>query len=185
MALAKSHKALCGTVSNAFAKSSSACANKLSLLPADSASQADVHVARVAALPAAPKSDGWSCSCSQRRKAVALARIQTRTTAGKRPMGLRPPSALGSKQIRTSCQRDGHLPLASQSFKRSASLWRIADGSSAMALGAVLSTPTPVLVGKERAASLMSSPFSGGMSAGSAPAGGMNGSLSSSQRAAH
>ena len=94
---------------------------------------------------------------SQALSALALALIQTRMAAGKRPIGRLPPSLFGSEAITTSCHLVGHCPSFSQSFRSLASLWRIASGKAAMALGDVLSAPTPVLGEKVSAGKTMPS----------------------------
>eukprot|EP00973_Karenia_brevis_P038565 5321083-Karenia_brevis.AAC.1 len=71
-------------------------------------------------------------------------------------MGRRPPSGFGSKTMRTNLRTFDHWPSCSNISNKSHNLCSNSSESRAYALGATLSPPSPVPMGKEFAAARIS-----------------------------
>ena len=112
-------------------------------------------------MPWPPYTVGLEWQASHSRATVALARAQMRMTATNRPMGRRPPSALGSKTISTNCSSAGHAPASSAQRSSLASARRVASLSRVKARGATLSAPFPVPIANVAALSLSACGMSG------------------------
>eukprot|EP00973_Karenia_brevis_P080630 11185928-Karenia_brevis.AAC.1 len=94
-------------------------------------------------MPAPPNMEGMALADSQALATQMRALIHKRMTVGNNPIGLQQPSLLGRSTIKTKSKAPAQLPMASNVQKRQARAAREPSESLRIALGEMLSAPSP------------------------------------------